>query len=257
MKELIVNLLHNINLFLSMDEPLKYFFEKYGIDIQNIKHIVCGEKYAAVVLKNGKLGVCATLDNYVNVDIKDLRFPDLKNLQHRIVLNAYFNASFNYNNQYDSSIDIFDKIDFSKYKKIVMIGFFQSLVKKFETQKTLFTDKQVELKIFDKTVQNDKLTDMSKQLSEIAEADALILSSTSVFNNTFTDLINATKDNCDIYTLGPSTILNKEMFRYRNIKFLFGSIFEHNDINTIKIIQQGGGTKQFLPFMNKVFLNCE
>lgn len=233
-----------------MLEPLEYFFEKYGIDIQNIKHIVCGEKYIAVVLKNGKLGVCATLDNYVNIEIKDLRFPDLKNLQHRIVLNAYYNATFNYANQYDSTIDIFDKIDFKKYKKIVMIGFFQSLVKKFETEK-------IELNVFDKAVKDDKLTDMSKQLSEIATADALILTSTSVFNNTFLDLINATKDNCDIYTLGPSTILNKEMFQYRNIKFLFGSIFENNDINSIKIIQHGGGTKQFLPFMNKVYLNCE
>ena len=73
-----------------MIEPLEFFFEKYGIDIQNVKHIVCGEKYVAVVLMNGKHGVCATLDNYVNVDIKDLRFLDLKNLQHRIVLNDSF-----------------------------------------------------------------------------------------------------------------------------------------------------------------------
>ena len=230
-----------------MQEPLEYFFEKYGIDIQNIKHILCGEKYVAIVLKNGKLGVCATLDNYVNIEIKDLRFIDLKNHQHRIVLNAYFNATFNYDNQYDLTIDIFDKIDFKKYKKIVMIGYFQSLVTKFENE-------NISLSIFDKAVNDDKLTDMSKQLNEIAKADALILSSSSVFNNTFLELINATKDNCDIYTLGPSTILNKEMFQYRNIKFLFGSIFDTNDVNTLKIIQHGGGTKQFLPFMDKVFL---
>ena len=230
-----------------MQEPLEYFFEKYGIDIQNIKHIVCGEKYVAVVLKNDRIGVCATLNNYVNIDIKDLRFPDLKNIQQRIVLNAYFNATYNYNNQYDTTTDIFDKIDFKKYNKIVMVGFFRSLVEKFENEK-------IDLKIFDKAVEDNKLSDMSEQLAEIAKADALILSSTSVFNNTFLDLVNATDDNCDIYTLGPSTILNSEMFKYRNIKLLFGSVFEPNDVNTLKIIQQGGGTKQFLPFMNKVFL---
>ena len=230
-----------------MQEPLEYFFEKYGIDIQNIKHIICGEKYVAVVLKNGNLGVCATLGNYVNIDIRDLRFPDLKNIQHRIVLNAYFNAAYNYNNHYDTTIDVFDKIDFKKYQKIVMVGFFQSLVKKFENEK-------IDLKIFDKAVKDDKLTDMSEQLAEIAKTDALILSSTSVFNNTFLDLVNSTNDNCDIYTLGPSTILNSKMFEYRNIKLLFGSVFEPNDVNTLKIIQDGGGTKQFLPFMNKVFL---
>ncbi len=230
-----------------MQEPLEYFFEKYGIDIQNIKHIVCGEKYVAVVLKNGNLGVCATLDNYVNIDVKDLRLPNLNNIQHRIVLNAYFNAAYNYNNQYDTTIDVFDKIDFKKYSEIVMIGFFRSLVDKFENEK-------INLKIFDKAVEDNKLTNMSEQLSEVAKTDALILSSTSVFNNTFLDIINATNDHCDIYTLGPSTILNNEMFKYRNIKLLFGSVFESNDVNTLKIIQNGGGTKQFLPFMNKVFL---
>lgn len=233
-----------------MQEPIEYFFEKYGVDLQSINQIICGEKYVAVLLKNGELGVCATLDNYVNINIRDLRFPDLKNIQHRIVLNAYFNASFNYQNKYDTSIDIFDKIDFKRYNKIVMIGFFRSLVEKFESE-------SINLTIFDKAVEDDKLTNMDKQLEEISKADALILSSTSVFNNTFLDMVNATNDQCEIYTLGPSTILNQEMFQYRNIKFLFGSIFEPNDINTLKIIQQGGGTKQFLPFMDKVYLNYE
>ncbi len=230
-----------------MQEPIEYFFEKYGIDLQSINQIVCGKKYVAVLLKDGKVGVCATLDNYVNIDVRDLKIPDLKNIQHRIVLNAYFNAIYNYNNKYDTTIDIFDKIDFKKYNKIVMVGFFRSLVDKFEND-------NIDLTIFDKAVEDEKLADMSEQLKKVAKADALILSSTSVFNNTFLDLINATNENCDIYTLGPSTILNTEMFQYRNIKFLFGSIFELNDVNTLKIIQHGGGTKQFLPFMDKVFL---
>lgn len=233
-----------------MQEPLEYFFEKDGIDLQNISQIVCGEKYTAVKLKNNNIGVCATLDNYVNVDIKDLRFPDLNNTQHRIVLNAYFNASYNYKNKYNTSSDIFNKIDFKMYNKIVMIGFFRSLVEKFEAE-------NINLEIFDKAVEDDKLTDMSKQLSAVNQSDALILSSTTVFNNTFLDLINATNAKCDVYTLGPSTILNKEMFRYRNIKVLFGSIFEANDVNTMKIIQEGGGTRQFLPLMKKVYLNGE
>jgi len=231
-----------------MKEPIEYFFEKYGIDLKSINQIICGEKYIAVLLKNGQVGVCATLNNYVNIEARDLQFADVKNVQHRIVLNAYFNAVFNYQNEYDTTSDIFDKIDFKKYNKIVMTGFFRSLVKKFERE-------NIDLIIFDKAEEDDKLTDMSKQLAEVAKADALILSSTSVFNNTFLDLINATKEKCDVYTLGPSTILSKEMFQYQNLKFLFGSIFEPNDVNTLKIIQQGGGTKQFLPFMDKVYLN--
>lgn len=231
-----------------MQEPLSYFFEKYGIDLQNIKHIVCGEKYVAVQLKNGHVGVCATLNNYVNIDVRDLRFPDLNKIPHRIVLNAYFNAVFNYQNIYNTSIDIFDKMDFKPFKKIVMIGFFRSLVEKFERENTPLT-------IFDKCEEDPKLTNMQQQIEQVSKADALILTSTSVFNNTFMELIDAAGENCNIFMLGPSTILSKEMFKYKNIKILFGSVFEKEDIMTLKIIQAGGGTKQFMPFMKKVFLD--
>ncbi len=237
-------------MILNMKEPLEYFFEKYGIDLQNIKHIVCGEKYVAVVLKNGNIGVCATLENYVNVEAKDLRFPELKNIQHRIVLTAYFNAVFNYENMYDSTVDIFNKIEFRKYKSIVMIGFFRSLVDKFEKE-------NIQLTIFDKFEEDPKLTEMSLQLNIVSQADALILTSTSVFNNTFLELVNATKNDCDVFTLGPSTIMHKEMFLYRNVRLLFGSVFDPDDILALKIIQSGGGTKQFMPYMKKVFLQGE
>jgi uncharacterized protein (DUF4213/DUF364 family) len=231
-----------------MREPLNYFFKKYGINLQEIKQIICGQKYVAVLLKNGHIGVCATLGHSVDVTIQDLKFPDLDNVQHRIVLNAYFNAHFNYQNHYDNTSDIFDKIDFKKYHKIVMIGFFKSLVEKFEREKIALT-------IFDKALEDEKLAPMSKQLEEIATADAIILSSTTIFNHTFSELIKATKEKCDTYTLGPSTIMHPEMFHYKNIKLLFGSVFDPNDMNTLKIIENGGGTKQFLPFMHKVFLN--
>jgi len=230
-----------------MQEPLDFFFEKYGIDLKSINQIVCGKKYVAVLLKNGNLGICATLDHYVKLDIKDLRFPDLRNIPHRIVLNAYFNAAYNYQNPYDTSVDIFDQINFKQYQKIVMIGFFRSLVEKFERE-------EINLTIFDKALEDDKLIDMSKQLSEVSKADALILTSTSVFNNSFLEIVSATNEQCDVYMLGPSTILNQEMFQYRNVKVLFGAIFMLNDVNTLKIIEQGGGTRQFLQFMDKVYL---
>ena len=230
-----------------MQEPLEFLFDKHGIDLQNIKHIVCGEKYVAVILKNGNIGVCATLNNFVNIEIRDMRFPDLKNLQHRIVLNAYYNALFNYENSYDTTVDIFEKINFSQYKNIVMIGFFRSLSEKFKNE-------GIHLSIFDKSAQDSTLTDIKEQIVKVSQADALIITSTSVFNDTFLELVNATKNKCDIFTLGPSTIMNNEMFNYKNVKLLFGSVFEPNDILTLEIIKAGGGTKQFMPYMKKVFL---
>ncbi|MCD4746110.1 MAG: hypothetical protein K8R58_07410, partial [Bacteroidales bacterium] len=75
-----------------MEDPLKYLTEKYGIDVLSIKQIVFGKKYIAVMLNNGNIGVCATLLNKININIEDLNKHDINNFQHRIIINAYFNA---------------------------------------------------------------------------------------------------------------------------------------------------------------------
>ena len=91
--------------------PLQHFLEKYGVDISTIQKIVCGRKYSAVLLKNGNIGVCANLQNHVTVEIDDLKTPDLDKTEHRILLNAYYNATLNYSNRYEQSVDIFDGVD--------------------------------------------------------------------------------------------------------------------------------------------------
>ncbi len=228
-----------------MTEPLQYFYKKYNIDTSIINSITCGEKYVSVLLKNGNIGVCATLLAEINVGISDLKKPNFKSIEHRIVINAYYNALFNYNNQYNTEIDIFDELDFKKYGNIVMIGFFKSLVTKFKNE-------NIPLYIFDKTESDNILTGMNKQIEHIKKADAIILTSTSVLNNSFLEIVNASQTNCDIYMLGPSTIMHKEMFNYKNIKILFGSVFNNNKV--IEIINNGGGTGAFIKHMHKVFL---
>ena len=81
-----------------MDEPLSYFIKKFGFDISNIKRIVTGKKYSAVILRNGNIGVCANLLNRVELKKEDLKKIDLSDINHRIILNAYYNTSLNYSN---------------------------------------------------------------------------------------------------------------------------------------------------------------
>jgi len=203
-----------------MLEPLQYFYTKDKLDTSIIKSITCGEKYVTVLLKDGSLGVCATLLNKVNVKIGDLNKPDFNNIEHRIVVNAYYNALYNNRNNYNIEIDIFDEQDFSKYTNVVMIGFFKSLVKKFERE-------GINLHIFDKADTDAALTNMVEQIEYIKNADAIVLTSTS--------------------------IMHQDMFRYNNLKILFGSVFDDNDTRVIDIIASGGGTGVFLPYMHKVF----
>ncbi|MFH2141151.1 MAG: DUF364 domain-containing protein, partial [Bacteroidota bacterium] len=68
------------------------------------------------------------------------------------------------------------------------------------------------------------------------------------------NIINNTNNKCDIFLLGPSNILHSDMIDYRNIKFVFGSVFQKNDLRVLKIISEGGGTPDFLKYLEKVYI---
>lgn len=227
-----------------MKEPIEHFYNKYGVDKNIIFKIVCGEKYLAVVLKNGKTGVCSTLLNNVKVEIEGVPNIDVSNLEHRVFLTAYYNAMFNNDAVIDSQNDIFDQIDFSQYKNIVMIGFFNSLVKKFN--KSGINVNIFDLNDFEGTEDINKINDF------LAVADVVVLTSTSVFNNTFLGILENVGAKAMIMMLGPSTIMHKDMFKYNNLDFLFGSIFHENDEELQEIIASGGGTRSFMHRMKKV-----
>lgn len=233
-----------------MKEPIRHFFEKYGFDSGLIKQSAVGERYTGIMLNNGNIGVCATLQNEIRVRPENLKNPDLKRPDHRIIMNTYYNALLNYDNGEYPNADIFEKLDFKKYNNIVMIGYFRTLVKKFE-------DEQIPLTIFDKAEDDEILTCMKDQKMFLEKADCVILSGTTIFNSTFLDITETTKKDADIFLLGPSNILHNDMFRYRNIKIVFGSIFQQNDMEVIEIINNGGGTPDFLHRLKKVYLSFD
>ena len=229
-----------------MNEPLAYFIEKYGFDYKNIKKIVSGEKYCAVLLKNGNVGVCATLFNKIELKISDLEQPDLTNVNHRVVINAYFNAVFNSKIETENK-DITEISDFAKYETIVMIGFFKPVIAKL---------KNVNLLVFD-DIKNDAII-QPKELKEksLQKADAVILSATTIFNGSFSKIINKTKTGCEVFLLGPSCPMTEDMFNYKNIKALFGTSFSKNDNRVLETIARGEGTRYFQKFGTKIYLNA-
>lgn len=231
-----------------MDEPLGHFIKKFGFDISNIKRIVTGKKYSTVILKNGNIGVCANLLNRVELKKEDLKKIDLSNINHRIIINAYYNASLNYSNNYHKTGDIFDEINFKTYENIVMLGLFRPLLENFRKNK-------IKISVFDMLKEDSELISMEDKTDYINKANAVILSSTTVFNNSFMNIVNNTGKNCDIFLLGPSSIMNRDIFLYKNIKGIFGSVFEKNDERVLNVIENGYGTRKFLCFGEKVYLN--
>ncbi|MCK4639755.1 MAG: hypothetical protein KAU06_00320 [Candidatus Marinimicrobia bacterium] len=228
-------------------EPLRYFVEKYGFDISEVDKVVCGTKYSALLLKNGNIGVCANLSHNVVTTIDYLKNLDLNRVENRIVLNAYLNGKFNYSNRHTKAGDIFDAVNFKNYKNIVMIGLFKPLLKKFR-------EKNISVSVFDRNKKSSCLTDIALEMSYINEADALILSSTTIFNKSFLNIVNNMKRFCDVFLLGPSSIMNKDILKYRNVNRVFGAVFSKGDERVLDVIKHGGGTREFLPLGEKIYI---
>ena len=229
-------------------EPLEFLLAKHNFEINAIGKIVTGEKYTAILLKNGNIGVSANLGTKVNTIIEKYKSLSIDNHAHRIVLNAYFNALLNNSHELLNEGDIFDVIDFEAYKNIIMIGLFKPIVQKFE--KT-----GIPIHIFDYRKENEALISMKNQQKFLKEADSVILTSTSIANNTFLEIVNSTKQNCDIFLLGPSSIITNEMFNYNNIKMIFGTCFSKYDERVLKIIDEDGGTRDFSKFASKKYIS--
>lgn len=230
-----------------MEEPISHFLNKAGFDRTKIADWVIGDMYLGLINTDGNVGVCATLGTTMDDSLFHTGKPDIGNPVHRIILNAWFNSIYNYERSYDNITDIFDSIDFSQKKRIVMVGYFESLYKKFSKA-------GIDLKVFDIQKQSTVLSELSGFGNSLSECNTLILTGTTIFNNTFTEIIEQTSDNCTIYLLGPSNILSEDMFLYKNIKLVFGSIFRNGDKRVFEKIAEGHGTRGFLEYLDKVYI---
>jgi uncharacterized protein (DUF4213/DUF364 family) len=102
--------------------------------------------------------------------------------------------------------------------------------------------------------ENGGLIPIINEMETIKKADAIILSATTVANGTFMDIVTHSRENCDIFLLGPSSIMSRDMFEYKNLKKIFGSIFKSDDENVLNVIRNGFGTKKFIKYGRKVSL---
>ncbi|MBS0011181.1 MAG: hypothetical protein KFF49_07215 [Bacteroidales bacterium] len=230
-----------------MEEPIKYFHSSRGFDRGDIKSWAIGEKYVAIMNKTGNIGVCSTLGTKMNDSIILQGEADPDDPVHRIILNAYYNSIYNYERNYKDIRDIFDSIDFSKYSKIVMIGYFESLYDKFQ-------NKGIALEVFDIHKESHILSDISGLETSLSDAEAVILSGTTIFNNTFNKITGLSPGDIHTFLLGPSNILSEEMFGYPGIKVVFGSVFNPGDSRVLDCIAGGSGTRGFLPYLQKVYI---
>jgi uncharacterized protein (DUF4213/DUF364 family) len=230
----------------TIPEPLQILTEHYGLEVSRIRRMATGRRYSAIELTNGNIGVCANLGREIKMSIGDLKRPDLNNREHRILANAYFAALLNYENDVAETGDIYDAVDFRKYRRIVMVGLFRPLVKKFQ-------DENVPLAIFDNLKTDQDLSPLEYMSETLQTAAAVILSSTTISNNTFVNIIGKIQPDCDVFMLGPSSILNREILNYPGIVAIFGTIFKKSDGDVLELIRRGAGTQEFQPLGQKIY----
>lgn len=227
-----------------MNNPLKKLLAIYDYDPNLIKQATFGTIYTAIMLENGNIGVCANIQETFPIDFKPKEI-DLTNNRHRIFYQAYCNALLNYNNQHYIDIDISDFIASLGINEVVMVGYFEPIIK-------LFKEKNIQLNIFDLLRNEDFIKDQSELNTYLQQAKCVVLTATSIFNNSFVDIIKQTNPNGQIYLLGPSSMLNKHIFEYDIIKGAFGSLFKNNDMEIINIIENNMGTRKFIKHAKKV-----
>ncbi len=225
-------------------DPLELLLSEHAFDLSHVTQIATGQKYTGIMLANGQIGVCANLNNQVSSDKNSYQKINLKNISHRIILTAYFNALLNYSDNTNEGLDITEDVNFKQYENVVMIGYFKSLVNYFKNE-------EIPLTIFDMKREDKTITAMAEQKQVLSEADAVILTSTSIFNQTFTEIIQSIKADCNIFLLGPSSIMAAEMRQYKKIKKIFGATFSNSDHRILEIIKKNGGTRDFLTYENK------
>lgn len=240
-------LLHLFFMELSMTDPIGWMSERYPYDPDKILACARGGIYTAIMLANGNIGVCATLGHPVDTDPISVFKTDLTRIDHRILVNAFYNANCNNIAEIKSSGDIFDIIDFSGTSNNVMVGYFPPLVEKFR-------EAGIQVKIFDQSKDYPGLVPMNELIRRIPEADRIIITSTTLFNGSFEGIMHQKRTSADLFLLGPSTPLDPEFKKAFDITGLFGMIFEPYDFEVLEIIGKGHGTPSFSAKGKKVSL---
>jgi uncharacterized protein (DUF4213/DUF364 family) len=231
-----------------MKDILEELFHLYPYRKDLIKKSSIGMKNVAIMLTNGCIGVCSTLVKGIDYSAESiLSIPDFTKHEHRIVVNAWINANCNYSTEISGTSDINEAIDFSSFKRIVMIGYFGSLVDKLK-------QKNVEIAVFDLNEEDKPVEPIRYQRETISNSDCIILTATSLSNLTYFDLFPYIPQSCKVFILGPSTPLSPLLFNRLKVSGLFGARFKPYDYDVLSSIAEGGGTRSFLKRMEKVFI---
>jgi uncharacterized protein (DUF4213/DUF364 family) len=221
-----------------------------------------GLGYTAVTTSDGGIGLsytyfgdkksCMVLNKHIDYeDISaDLLLEKIKsdNTVERSMALALINA-LNYKDSLNLPEDHDNKIMFEKFKigrdrRVAMVGYFPPLVRIFE-------EMGVSLEILDSSRGLGKKEAFYDKLKNWAQV--LLLTSTSLLNNSTEEILAHAGQNLKSIMLGPSTPMAADAFEHLPVHMLAGTVPVDKE-KTLKAIRHGMGTPVLHKYSRKVFL---
>ena len=128
-------------------------------------------------------------------------------------------------------------------ERVCMVGYFETIAKDL--------DEYCDLVIYDNNQKKNGKYERKLSVEEgLSGCDVALISATSLLNNTMDNLLDAAKNCREIAILGPSTPLVPEAFVDTPVTLLSGIRTQNEE--ALRVISEGGGMKEFKPFVQKV-----
>ena len=227
-----------------------------------VELLCLGLGYTAVVTADGGIGIAYTYFENKNSCMMLNKAPDYEGRRASELLNkivsedpiersmalALVNA-LNHENALKLPEDKDNRVLFDAFKlqpgtNVAMVGYFRPLVKRLET-------KRVPLEILDAS---RAMGDRSRFYKKLAHwADVLLLTSTSILNNTTEEILSHLRKKARTLLLGPSTPLVAQAFAHLPVHMLAGTVPIDRD-NILKAVRHGMGTPVLHRYSRKSYL---
>jgi hypothetical protein len=160
---------------------------------------------------------------------------------------ATINALADQRAYHSSQEDITDLLHIRRSERVGIVGHIEPIVQKIKQRSN-------ECFVFDEAKSGmNGIRDVSQEVDILPRCDVVILSATSLLNNTFDSLLEMSSHAREICIMGPSTPLLPEFFQERGVTLLAGrQIIDADKI--LQIISEAGGTKRFGGVTKKINL---
>ena len=241
-------------------------FDKFLAQAQkvNVDILSLGLGYTAVTTSDGGIGLsytyfgdkksCLVLNKHIDYEGQsaDRLLEKIKsdNTVERSMALALINA-LNYNEalnlpEDDDNKIMFDKLKIGKDRKVAMVGYFPPLVRNFEQI-------GVSLEVLDSSRGLGQKEEFYNKLKNWAQV--LLLTSTSVLNNSTEEILAHVGEKVKTVMLGPSTPMVADAFSHLPVDMFAGTVPIDKE-KTLKAIRHGMGTPVLHRYSRKVYLSC-